>query len=317
MASLAFIVGLLLVIACLVTIYLRGGSTSAFIKVVFVASILLCGVSGYYALTPSDPMLRQPLPVIVSSSDEDYKAQDQQAYVKQRSLEVGTLGASYPWSYKGLGGASCGFSVELLTKAAALMGKEIHFVHFLQAQQMYQALENRQIDIIADLQPVTDNSTFSYSKQIIHTPFVLISLGEKLDKLRQQLYSSHTGGNTIKTSVSNQPIFRTLISSKLAKHLKVKVRQRSKDIFQDVIKGYTSLGFVGYFTYLAYNHDHPKSRLAIIEPMFFSPSSAFAFVLNAKQLMLQKQLNIALVLLKRRNVMSGLAIKYFHANVTL
>jgi len=253
--------------------------------------------------------------------DQEILIQDTENYKKKTTIVIGTTANFYPWIYKTNKNVA-GFNAEVLKKAVNLMAKKVSFKMYPSTAALFNALDKKEIDVIADLSPVynTEGSKYAYSLKITNPPFVFIakkSLTKKLANNKDlQKLASIIQGKTV--AIPNSQFFKDHMAEFIGDSSEVIPVNSYNDLVLGVAKGKYQVGFTEYFSFLQYLKAHPKSNIGIFHPLINNHlNEGLAFVINSKDVELKKQLDIALSLLKRRGVISNLSVKYFKEDVTL
>lgn len=251
-----------------------------------------------------------------SINQQDLLLDDFNNYKSKKSLVVGVLPNVYPWIYKSKTGKIQGYSVDLVKMSIRTMGKKPIIKEYTDTKSLYKALDNKEIDIIGNLNVVNkENSKYDYSIKIVAPPLVFVTTSSNRNKVKKFI-------SIIKNQVIAVPEYVDLTnyeySNKILSESKVKVLGNTYEVIDNIDKGLYKYGVIDYFAFLSYVKMHKKTRVICVGPLIESElTKGISFVINKDSFTLKKQLGITLSFLKQKGSMSNLSLKYFNQDVTL
>lgn len=249
-------------------------------------------------------------------NQQDLLLDDFNNYKSKKNLVVGVLPNVYPWIYKSKTGKIQGYSIDLIKMSIRTMGKKYIIKEYTDTNSLYKALDNKEIDIIGNLNVVNkQNSKYDYSIKIVAPPLVFVTTSANKNKVEKFISS-------IKNQVVAVPAYVDLTnyeySNKILSESKVKVLDNTYEVIDNIDKGLYKYGVIDYFAFLSYVKLHKKTRVIYVGPLIESElTKGISFVINKDSFTLKKQLGITLSFLKQKGSMSNLSLKYFNQDVTL
>lgn len=300
-------------------------------KIFFLISGLLLILSGILLFLTIKNFNNKPTAV---EKNQVKQVEAKSSYIHKKTLIVGTSASLYPWNFKGKNGKLRGFQVDLIKKAAILMGKKVVF-KVMPYKQLYQALKEGKIDIISDITPFKfyplenkveeniDNNTHSYTFSINYANIPVVFFGRN----KYLIKNSHNNIKKLESLIKDQKIsvqvytpFYSYVKS-FANAQNIVSTKTGNDTINKVVDGKCSVGIIDYYSIKSYLLTHKHSKIYIYKPFIINKEDIsplkLSFALNNEDPELKKQFDIALLVLKRKGKISTLSVKYFNNDITL
>lgn len=251
-----------------------------------------------------------------STNQESLLESDFQNYKNKKVVVVGVVTNVYPFIYKSKKGKVEGYNIELIKKAIRTMGKRSIIKEYSDAKSLYNALDNKEVDVIGNFGIENKESTkYKYSIKLMAPPLIIIT--NRLNKYKLQKPED---------IIKNQEVFVQAYidlknyeySNKILSESKIKVVDSSYKVIDNINKNVYKFGIIDYSTFLNYKKTHKKVDLIQVGPLMESElTKGISFVINKDSFTLGKQLDITLSFLKNNGYISSLSLKYFNQDVNL